>query len=177
LNHYQHFEVAADETGGEHVFDTIEFLPTKYNMPKTSSEDRITAALEEISSAISAIKHPQLRTPFLNGDATNNIIQELTETFQTETAPPRVAVKTTIATPYGSPRVPNKQHPSESNAPRLPQKKSLFPTNWDRSSTNNSKTEIIKAKLSNMMPAKNYTNSSIRSSMRMGMQKSCPIKK
>ena len=72
LNHYRQFEVAVDDTGGERVSDTIEFLPTKYNMPKTSSKDRIIAALEEISSAI---KHPQFQTPFLNGDATNNIVQ------------------------------------------------------------------------------------------------------
>ena len=68
--------------GGQQVSDTIEFLPTKYNMPKTSSEDRITAAIEELSSAI---KHPQRRTPLLNGDTTNNIIEELTEIFQTDT--------------------------------------------------------------------------------------------
>ena len=56
LHHYRHFEVAVAETGGQRVSDTIEFLPTKYNMPKTSSEDRITAAIDELSSAI---KHPK----------------------------------------------------------------------------------------------------------------------
>ena len=90
LYHYRHFEVAVADTGGQQVSDTIEFLPTKYNTPKTSSEDRITAAIEELSSAI---KHPQRRTPSLNGDTTNNIIQELTEIFQTDTAPPRAPVK------------------------------------------------------------------------------------
>ena len=94
-------------------------------MMKTSSEDRILAALEEISSAI---KHPQLQTPFLNGDTANNIIQELTKTFQTEAALPRVLVKTTIrATPNGSPRVQNKQQPSKSTAPRVPIKKLFVP--------------------------------------------------
>ena len=73
LRHYRHFEVAVAETGGQRVSDTIEFLPTKYNMPKTSSDDRITAAIDELSSAIN---NPTLRTPFLNGDTTNNILQE-----------------------------------------------------------------------------------------------------
>ena len=123
LYHYRHFEVAVDDTGGEHISNTIEFLPTKYNIPMTSPDDQIIAALEEIWSAI---KHLQLRTPFLNGDATNKIMQELIEIFQTETALPRVPVKTTIVTPNGSPRVPNKQQPSESTAPRVPIKKLFF---------------------------------------------------
>ena len=76
LHHYRHFEVAVAETGGLRVSDTIEFLATKYNMPNTSSEDQITAAIDELSSTI---KHPQQRTPFLNGDTTNNILQEFVE--------------------------------------------------------------------------------------------------
>jgi len=67
--YYRQFKVAVANTGGQRVSDTIEFLPTKYNMPKTSLEDCITRAIEELSSAI---KYPQRRTPFLNGDATNN---------------------------------------------------------------------------------------------------------
>ena len=33
MNHYRYFEVAVDNTEGERVSDTIEFLPTKYDMP------------------------------------------------------------------------------------------------------------------------------------------------
>ena len=39
LNRYRHFEVAVNDTGSEQVPDTIGFLPTKYNMLKTSCED------------------------------------------------------------------------------------------------------------------------------------------
>ena len=126
MHHYRHFEVAVSETGGGRVSDTIEFLPTKCNMPKTSSEDRIIAVLEEISSAV---KQPQVRSQFLIGDATNNIIQELTKIFQTDAALPRVPV-----TPKGntavSPRV-TKDYQSMAQLQGCQSKNQLFPTNWE----------------------------------------------
>ena len=169
LHHYRHFEVAVAATGGQRVSNTIKFLPTKYNMPKMSSEDRITAAIEELSSAI---KHPQRQTPFLNGDATNNIIHELTEIFQTDTAPPTVLVE--MVTPMELQGCQQKQSPHMDLQGCLFENY-LFLTNWDIPSTSHSATAngSTKAKLSNTMPVKNYTNSS----MKMGIQKNCPMKK
>jgi len=116
------------ETGGQRVSDTIEFLPIKYNMPKTSSDNRITAAINELSSAI---KHPQRRTPFLNGDTTNNILQELTDIFQTDIASPRVPVK--LVTPHGAPRVPTTTVASH-GSPRVHIRKLFVPHNLGQTS-------------------------------------------
>ena len=47
------------------VSDVIELLPTKYTMPKTSSDDRIDAAFEGIAEVLNNLK---LREGFLNGN-------------------------------------------------------------------------------------------------------------
>ena len=125
-----------------------------------------------------AIKHHQRGTPFLNGDVTYNIIKELTDIFQTDTAPQRVPVK---ATPHGAPRVPTHTVASH-GSPRVPIRKLFVPHKLGHTIYKPFVNLIIelllpngstKAKLSNMMPVKNYT----KSSMRMGMQKNCPMKK
>ena len=47
-------------------------------MPKTSSQDRIIAALEEIAEAIT---NPKYREPFMNGNKENEILDKLTDIF------------------------------------------------------------------------------------------------
>ena len=56
-DHYQSYKVSMKNTSGTRTSDAIKFLPTKYNMPKTSSQDRIVAALEEIAEAITNPKY------------------------------------------------------------------------------------------------------------------------
>ena len=77
-DHYRSFEISVEKTGGTRTSDAIEILPTKYIMPKTSSNDRIIAALEEIAEAV---KNSELRSPFMNGRKENEIIKELSEIF------------------------------------------------------------------------------------------------
>ena len=45
--HYCSYKINMKKTGGTQTLDALEFLPTKYKMPKTSSRDKIIAALEE----------------------------------------------------------------------------------------------------------------------------------
>ena len=52
MHHYRHFQINVSSTGGDRVSDTVEFIPTNYIMPRTSSRDRIAAALDEITHAI-----------------------------------------------------------------------------------------------------------------------------
>ena len=101
MNHYRHYEVHVTDTGGTRVSDTIEFFPTKCSMPKTSSDDRIVAALEEISEAV-ANQSP--RAPFLSGNKTNEIVKELSEIFQTKE--PVTTTKPIVQ----SPRVAKQKH-------------------------------------------------------------------
>ena len=54
-------------------------------MPKTSSDDRINAAFEEIGEALN---NPKLREGFLNGNKENEIINELVEMFDKQEFPP-----------------------------------------------------------------------------------------
>ena len=48
-------------------------------MPKTSSNDRINAAFEEIAEAIN---NPKMREAFLNGNKENEILNQLVEIFE-----------------------------------------------------------------------------------------------
>ena len=78
-NHYRSLEISVEKTRGTRMSDAIKILPTKYIMPKTSSNDRIIAALEEIAEAV---KNPALRSPFMSGSKwENKIIKELSEIF------------------------------------------------------------------------------------------------
>ena len=43
-DHFQSWEVSVEKTRATRMSDAIELLPTKYMMPKTSSNDRIVAA-------------------------------------------------------------------------------------------------------------------------------------
>ena len=45
-DHFQSYQVSVTRTGATRVSDAIELLPSKYTMPKTSSNDRISIAFE-----------------------------------------------------------------------------------------------------------------------------------
>ena len=64
-DHFRSWQVSVISTGATRVSDAIELLPTKYTMPKTSSNDRINAAFEEIAEALN---NPKMREGCLNGN-------------------------------------------------------------------------------------------------------------
>ena len=68
------YQVSVTKTGATRVSDATELLPSKYSMPKTSSNDRINAAFEEIAEALN---NPKVKEGFLNGNKENEIINEL----------------------------------------------------------------------------------------------------
>ena len=77
-DHFHSWQVSVTSTGATRVSDAIELLPTKYTMPKTSSNDQISAAFEEIAEALN---NPKLQEGFLNGNKENEILNELVEIF------------------------------------------------------------------------------------------------
>ena len=65
------------------VSDAIELLPSKYTMPKTSSNNRINVAFEEIADALN---NPKLREGFLNGNKENETINDLVQMIDKQNA-------------------------------------------------------------------------------------------
>ena len=71
-HHYRNYEVYIPTTRGVRTTDTIEFFPKHVQMPKTSSEDRLASATEDL---IAILKKPHPPTPFLDqGTKTNDAI-------------------------------------------------------------------------------------------------------
>ena len=68
--------------GATRISDAIELLPTKHIMPKTSSNDQISAVFEKIAKALN---NPKLREGFLNGKKENEILNETVEVFDRKT--------------------------------------------------------------------------------------------
>ena len=56
----------------------MELLPSKYTMPKISSNNCINAAFEEIAEVLN---NPKLREGFLNANKENEILNELVKKF------------------------------------------------------------------------------------------------
>ena len=110
MHHYRHFQINVSSTGGDRVSDTVEFIPTNYIMPRTSSRDRIAAALDEITHAIA---NPCPRSPFLNGEQTQEIVNELSDIFSTHEQPPRVVPL------RPRPKTPSAQPPPRVARPRI----------------------------------------------------------
>ena len=78
-HHYRNYRVYIPATRGERTTDTIEFFPEHVQMPKTSSEDRLASATEDL---IAILKKPHPPTPFLDqGTKTNDAIRKLQEIF------------------------------------------------------------------------------------------------
>ena len=84
-HHYQSYNVYNPTTRGERITDTIEFFPAHVQMPKTSSEDRLASATEDL---VAILKTPHPATPFLNqGTKTNDAIKELQKIFKPKQKP------------------------------------------------------------------------------------------
>ena len=78
-HHYRNYEVYIPTTRGVRTTDTIEFFPKHVQMPKTSSEDRLASATEDL---IAILKKPHPPTPFLDqGTKTNHAIRNLRKIF------------------------------------------------------------------------------------------------
>jgi hypothetical protein len=52
LNHYSCYQVHITKTKGNHIFDTVEFFPSKLSMPETSSKYLANTAALELSHAL-----------------------------------------------------------------------------------------------------------------------------
>ena len=61
------------------ISDTVEYFPHLVQMPKTSSNNRLSAVLENLNEVL---KHPHPNTPFLDkGTTTNDAISKLEQIF------------------------------------------------------------------------------------------------
>jgi hypothetical protein len=98
MQHYRHYSVFVTATRGDRVSNTVEFFPTKFTMPATSSNDPLAAAIEEITHIV---QHPsQPAVPFLhNGERTNAMLAQLSEIFATATPQPSHAPTTAREAP------------------------------------------------------------------------------
>ena len=76
------WQVSVTKTGATQVSDAIELLLTKYTMPKTLSNNQISAALKEIAEALN---NPKLQEGFLNGNNENEILNGIVEIFDWKT--------------------------------------------------------------------------------------------
>ena len=97
VNHCRHFEVNVSCTGGDLVSDTTQFLPAKFIMPQTSSQDLTLAALDEISNATWRLR-PQ--GPCLDCEHCRNTVTEISHMFHTTNSAPRVQQDTQPARTY-----------------------------------------------------------------------------
>ena len=77
-DHFRSHQVTVTKIGATRVSDAIELLLTKNTMPKTSSNDQINEAFEEIADALNNTK---LKEGFLNGNKENEILNDLVEMF------------------------------------------------------------------------------------------------
>ena len=76
-HHYRNYRVYISATRGERTTDTIKFFPEHVQMPKTSSENKLTSATEDL---IAILKKPHPPTSFLDqGAKTNDAIRNLQE--------------------------------------------------------------------------------------------------
>ena len=77
-DYFGSWQVSVTSTGANQVSDAIELLPTKYRLPKTSSNEQISAVFKEIAEALN---NPKLRERLLNCNKENEILNELAEIF------------------------------------------------------------------------------------------------
>ena len=80
LKHYRNYTLYISETGGTRTGATVEFFPQHVQMPKTSSEDRLAIAMEDLTAILK--EHPKPRAPFERfGNATNDAIRKMQESL------------------------------------------------------------------------------------------------
>ena len=77
--HYRNYKCYVPETHATRISDTVDFFPKMVQMPKTSSEDRLAAVLEDLKEVL---KNPHPKTPFLDkGTPSNDAIAKLESIF------------------------------------------------------------------------------------------------
>ena len=76
-HHYRNYRVYILATRGERSLDAIEFFPEHVQMPKTTSEDRLSSATKDLIAILKKLHPPK---PFLDqGTKTNDNIRKLQE--------------------------------------------------------------------------------------------------
>lgn len=75
MEHYRNYDIFVTKTRRVRNGKTIEFFPTKYTLPATSSDDRAAAAVDDL---VHELRNPQYAGPFLaRGTATNAALRKL----------------------------------------------------------------------------------------------------
>ena len=113
--HYRNYKIYVTSTRECRSSDTVDFFPTKFRMPETSSADRATAALEDLTDALN---NPHPASPFhQHGTKINDAIRKLESIFNTNKKPDDT-------TGSKSPRVPSAPPPQSprvvDDPPRVP---------------------------------------------------------
>ena len=113
--HYRNYTVYVNHSRDERTSDTVDFFPTKFAMPKTSSNDRAIAAIEDLAHEL---RNPKPASPFLQrGTPTNDAYRKLEELLKN--IPSGESPRVPESTDAESPRVP--RDPGQ-DPPRVPPK-------------------------------------------------------
>ena len=95
-HHYRNYNVYIPVTRGMRTTDTIKFFSQHVQMPKTSSEDRLAQATENLVEILQK-SHPP--TPFRDqGTKTNDAIKELQKFFKPRQQPNETTQRNRSAT-------------------------------------------------------------------------------
>ena len=88
MNHYRCYRVYIPTTSGERITDTIQFFPTRFRMPASSSMDKAIQAAEDL---ITVLNNPEPSSPFLAfGDEQKNALQTLANIFKVSLPKPTI---------------------------------------------------------------------------------------
>ena len=114
-HHYRNHTIYVTHSREERTSDTVDFFPTKFNIPKTLSNNRAIAAIEDLAHELQNL---QPAIPFLQrGTPTNEAYRKLAELLNNNTPSESPRVSKDFETE--SPRV---QENPEQDPPRMPPK-------------------------------------------------------
>ena len=83
--HYRCYQYYITSTGGERIYDTIKFFPSKVTIPALLSQDKATDATRD---PITILCNPVPATPFLeHGPKSKTDVEQLAGIFRTNIAP------------------------------------------------------------------------------------------
>jgi hypothetical protein len=113
MHHYRHYTIFVTTTRGDRVSNTVAFFPTKVTMPKTSSQDRLAVAIEEITHVVT--NKPHFAAPFIHmGEPINAMLAQLSDIL----TPATPQTPQPLQTARGVPRV-QVPAPETATAPRV----------------------------------------------------------
>ena len=133
MEHYRNYRIYIPATRATIPMSTVVFLPTQFHMPKTSSNDRIQIAVENLIAELQQKQQPA--APFLTqGHPTNQATALLREYFNPTTAPSARVSSQPTATPA---RVTRTRQPTPRiyRDPRI-QLSNILPNNSTRTTRN-----------------------------------------